>query len=109
MDLAGWLVWLVTTLRLPVKTTEPFVPVATVSAEVLSEFDELQQQLLERVARADRVDLTALKIVSPFDARLRYNVYAGFRLIAAHQRLHLRQAARARAAVAKVAGPPQVV
>ena len=109
MDLAGGFVWLVTTLRLPVKTTEPFVPAPTVSETVLTEFDELQHQLLDRVVRAEGVDLTASKIVSPFDARLRYNAYAAVRLITAHQRLHLRQAARARARVTKVADPTQVV
>jgi hypothetical protein len=32
---------------------------------------------------------------------LRYNVYAAFRLIAAHQRLHLRQAPSGRSAVSR--------
>ena len=110
MDVAGWLVWLATTLRVPVKTTEPFVPRGSyVGDGVLAEFDELQRQILDRVARADGLDLAALRIVSPFDARLRYTVYAAFRLIAAHQRLHLRQASRARARVASVAARPQVV
>ena len=72
MDLIGWLVWLATTLRVPVKTTEPFVPRGShVGDAVLAEFDELQRQILDRVARADGLDLTALWIVSPFDARLR--------------------------------------
>ena len=93
MDGFGWLVWLMTTLRVPVKTTEPFVPVGRVQREsVLEEFDLLQQQLAERVEQADGLDLNALRIVSPFDARLRYNVYSALRLITAHQRLHLRQA-----------------
>ncbi|MBI2203338.1 MAG: hypothetical protein HYU41_05745 [Candidatus Rokubacteria bacterium] len=57
MDAVGRLLWLMTALRIPVKTTDPFV--------------------------------------SPFDARLRYNRYSAFRLTAAHQRLHCRQAEQA--------------
>jgi hypothetical protein len=104
MDLVGWVVWLVTTLRVPVKTSDPFVPVGAYQSEaLLAEFDLLQRQLVDRVTQADGLDLTGLRIVSPFDARLRYNVYAALKVIAAHQRLHLRQAERAIRRVAKVA------
>ena len=37
-------------------------------------------------------DLGKLRIVSPFDPRIKYNLYSCLRLILAHQRLHLRQA-----------------
>lgn len=96
MDVIGGLLWLVTTLRVPVKTTEPFVPVdAPPTDAVLAEFDVLQREIVGRMEQADGLDLTALRIVSPFDSRLRYNVYAALKVIAAHQRLHLRQAERA--------------
>ena len=96
MDVMGWLVWLMTALRVPVRTTDPFVPKAAPPRDsALAEFDALQDQIVERLERADGLDLTRLRIVSPFDARLRYNVYAALKLIAEHQHLHLRQATRA--------------
>jgi len=110
MDVVGRMVWLVTTLRVPVRTTEPFVPAGAYQSEaVLAEFDVLQRELAARMEQADGLDLTRLRIVSPFDARLRYNVYAALRIIAAHQHLHLRQAARAVRRLAKVADTPGVV
>jgi hypothetical protein len=110
MDFVGRMVWLATTLRVPVKTTEPFVPAGVYQSEaVLVEFDVLHREIVGRMERADGLDLTALRIVSPFDARLRYNVYAAFKLIAAHQRLHLGQAERAARRLTEVAEAAGVV
>jgi DinB superfamily len=96
MGLTGILLWCAITLRLPVRTTEPFVPPGPAPRPVvLGEFDTLQDQLLAIVADAEGRDLRGIKITSPFDARLRYGVYAALRIVAAHQRLHLRQAATA--------------
>jgi hypothetical protein len=98
MDFTGWFIWLMTALRVPVKTTEPFVPHAIPPrASALTEFDALQAEIGLRLGRAQGLDLTGVRIVSPFDPRLRYNVYAALRLIAEHQDLHLRQATRAAA------------
>ena len=95
-DLVGWLVWLMTALRVPVKTTEPFVPRGPETQRVaLTDFDTLQDEIIRRLERADGLDVTRLRVVSPFDARLRYNVYSALKLIAEHQALHLRQAERA--------------
>ena len=102
MDLMGSLVWWAAPLRVPVKTTEPFVPPGPERRPaVLEEFDALQEQMMRFVEDADGLDLVALRIVSPFDARLRYNVYSALRIIAAHQRLHLSQAERAVRALRK--------
>jgi hypothetical protein len=93
MDLIGTLLWWALTLRLPIRTTEPFVPDSPrPRSVVLAEFDALQDQVLEVVEDADGLDLVALRIASPFDPRIHYNVYAGLRVLAAHQRLHLGQA-----------------
>ena len=95
MDLVGWLVWWATTVRLPIKTTEPFVPArGQPRATVLSDFDVLQNELVGYVEAAAGLELGRLRIVSPFDSRLTYNLYACLRVIPAHQRLHLRQAGR---------------
>jgi DinB superfamily len=99
MDVVGALVWWATTLRVPAKTTESFVPPSREPrSAVLAEFDTLQDQMIRFVGDADGVDLVSLHIVSPFDSRLRYNAYSALRLIPAHQRQHLAQAERAVAA-----------
>jgi hypothetical protein len=36
-----------------------------------------------------------MKIISPFDRRVRYNVFSAFRIVVAHQRRHLWQAEQA--------------
>jgi hypothetical protein len=102
MDLTGTLLWWALTLRLPIRTTEPFVPGSPrPRSVVLAEFDALQDQVVKVLEDADGLDLVALRIASPFDPRIRYNVYAGLRVIAAHQRLHLGQAERAVGSLSK--------
>jgi len=92
-DVVGWLLWWAAEMRLPIKTTEPFVPVRSEPKdEVLSEFDALQNQLTACLREADGLDVGRLRIVSPFDSRMKYNFYSCLRLIPAHQRQHLRQA-----------------
>lgn len=96
MDAVGRMVWLMTALRIPVNTTDPFVPPdAGARDAVLREFDDLQDAVVRCLHAADGLALRKIRIVSPFDARLRYNLYSAFRLIPAHQRLHCRQAERA--------------
>jgi hypothetical protein len=100
MDLTGRLLWLAMTINVPVKTTERFVPRGPQPrASALSEFGALQAELIDRVARSQGLDLGARRIVSPFDGRLRYNLCSCFRIIAAHQRQHLKQAERVIAAL----------
>ena len=95
MDLVGRLLWAASTISLPIKTTEPFVPArGELKDSVLSEFGALQNQLIGYLDRAEGLDLGKLRIVSPFDARITYNLYSCFRVIPAHQRQHLRQAER---------------
>jgi DinB family protein len=83
-------------VRTKVKTAARFVPRAVRSrADAMAEFTSFQTQLLEILHSARGLALSKLKIVSPFNARLRYNVYSAFRIIAAHQRRHLWQAEQA--------------
>lgn len=93
MDLLGRLLWLALTIRVPIKTPEPFVPLRAEPRDaVLSEFDALQRKMIDCANDAEGVDLGRARIVSPFDSRLTYNLYSCLRVIPAHQRLHLRQA-----------------
>ena len=83
-------------IRQRVKTTAPFVPRSVrAKAEAFGEFASLQSKLAEQLSAARGIDLTKIKIVSPFDKRVRYNVYSAFRIVIAHQRRHLWQAEQA--------------
>ncbi|HEX7809065.1 MAG TPA: DinB family protein [Thermoanaerobaculia bacterium] len=102
MDLLGRILrwFLEPPIRQRVKTAAPFVPRAVrAKAEAFGEFASLQEKLGELVRGASDLDLGRVKIVSPFDKRVKYNVYSAFRIITAHQRRHLWQAEQAIAAL----------
>lgn len=83
-------------IRQRVKTAAPFVPKAVrAKAEAFGEFSSLQSKLVDLLHEASGLDLRKLKIVSPFDKRVKYNLYSAFRIIVAHQRRHLWQAEKA--------------
>lgn len=97
MDLIGRvLAWfLEPPIRKRVKTGAPFVPKSTrAKAEAFGEFASLQEQLIDLLHEAHGADVST-KIVSPFDKRVRYNLYSAFRIVAAHERRHLWQAEQA--------------
>jgi hypothetical protein len=98
MDLLGKVLrwFLEPPMRSRVKTTAPFVPRSTrAKAEAFGEFAALQDRLLVLLASARGLDLRKPRLVSPFDPRVRYNVFSAFRILAAHQRRHLWQAEQA--------------
>jgi DinB superfamily len=83
-------------IRKRVKTAARFVPKSVrAKAEAFGEFSALQSRLIDQVHAADGLDLQKVKIVSPFDKRVKYNLYSAFRILAAHQRRHLWQAEQA--------------
>lgn len=87
-------------IRQRVKTAQPFVPKAVrAKAEAFGEFSSLQSKLIDLLHEASGLDLRKLRIVSPFDKRVKYNLYSAFRIIVAHQRRHLWQAEQAVAAL----------
>ena len=95
--LGRFLAWLLDPpFRTKTKTTKPFEPIAvTTKTAVITEFEQLQGALLERVRRCDGRDLERMKVVSPFNASARYNLYSALIILCAHQRRHLWQADRA--------------
>ncbi len=96
-DFLGWILWKGSgpPARFRVKTTTPFVPSAgTPSAVLVAEFDRLHQEQTRRVRAADGLPLDRVKITSPFDSRLRYNLYACLTILPRHQHRHLSQAER---------------
>ena len=87
-------------IRQRLKTTAPFVPRGVrAKSEAFGEFASLQEKLVDLLHAARGLDLRKIKIVSPFDRRVRYNAFSAFRIVAAHQRRHLWQAEQAVAAL----------
>ena len=104
MDLLGRvLAWfLEPPIRKRVRTSAPFVPKSTrAKADAFGEFASLQEKLMELLRAAREADLS-FKIVSPFDKRVRYNLFSAFRIVAAHERRHLWQAEHAVAELRRV-------
>lgn len=98
MDFAGWMIWRGSG---PVRgfgkmrTTEPFVPKGELPRDmVLREFAELQKDLIKSVSEADGLPLGKVRVISPFNRRLRYNVYTALSILPRHQHRHLQQAER---------------
>ena len=97
---AGWLgrilLWSIEPpYRMRVRTAARFVPGAPRSVDVdLAEFMTRHAEWRSRMARADGLPLDRLRIVSPFDRRVRYSLYTTFRIVPTHERRHLWQAER---------------
>jgi len=97
-DVPGWLLstLLEPPARIRMKTITAFVPAsAGTRAAVGADFARAQTDLVRRLETASGRDLNHLKITSPFNARLSYNLYSAFRILAAHERRHVWQAERA--------------
>jgi hypothetical protein len=97
-DLTGWMLWRTAgpQPRFRVRTTAPFVPTGSEPLpDLLNTFDRLQAEQLACVHQADGRPIHRVKIVSPFNARLRYNLYACLTILPRHQERHLWQAQRA--------------
>jgi hypothetical protein len=102
-DLAGWLLWKMSGPRVlfRVKTAPAFVPVETVApSRLVSEFDRLQMEQIDRVREARGLSIDQIKVTSPFNARIKYNLYACLTILPRHQHRHLWQAEQAWLALA---------
>jgi DinB superfamily len=94
-DPVGWLMWRMAgpPVRHRVKTTSAFIPSAgRPLAELVTEFDQLQEDQIRCTRDADGLPLKRLWIRSPFDQRIRYNVYSCLTILPRHQQRHLWQA-----------------
>ncbi len=104
LDLAGWL--LVRLMEPPIwfgsRTNPAFIPEAAEPVEkVVADFHESQRELIDAVGAMDGLDITSIRITSPFRSNMRYSVYSALRILAAHQRRHLWQAEHALDAVGR--------
>ena len=75
------------------------------SDEVLQEFRAWQDQLGERLRRADGLDLRRVRVRSAAVRWLRYSLGTGFALMLAHERRHLWQARQVRNALDRGGAP----
>lgn len=94
-DPIGWLLWKMSgpPVRVRTKTTPAFVPGGDIpKGQLIAEFDRLQAEQVARVRAADGAPIDRVRITSPFDARVKYNLYACFTILPRHQHRHLWQA-----------------
>lgn len=94
----GWL--LVNALepppRMKSRTTKPFEPLDVPDpAGVAERFAGTNERLEALVMRSTGLDTAKARVVSPFNAKIHYNLYAAVRILLAHARRHLFQAAEA--------------
>ena len=98
LDPVGWMLLasMAPWLRLRVRTSAPFVPVAQGGRDaVLESFERLQDEQLRRVERADGLALDRVRVTSSFNERVTYNLFACLSFLPRHQDRHLQQAQRA--------------
>ena len=99
-DLFGWLIW--RSLRQPgrfkSRTGAAFVPHADrPPADIVAALTRLQAEHVACVRDSDGLPIDRVRIASPFNERIRYNVYACLTILAVHQHRHLWQAEEAAA------------
>ena len=76
-------------------TAPAFVPSGALPRDhLLAEFDRLQEEQISLALQAEGLPLGQVKIASPFDPRVRYNLYSCFVILPRHQRRHVEQAER---------------
>jgi len=99
MDLFGWLLWRSNRAKskMKMKTAPHFVPPSELNVQnVLREFHELQSRLVEQVKQLESYPIGKLQIRSPFNAKIKYNVYSAVRIVSVHELRHIGQAEAAR-------------
>lgn len=98
MGLMGWMIWKGSgpKARPRIKTIAAFDPLTVPApAELLERFRLLQDAQTACLRDADGLPLDRVRMTSPFKESMSYNLYAGFRLLPAHQHRHLSQAEEA--------------
>lgn len=98
-DLAGralrWMMEPPVRFKLP--TSPVFQPPSSAGRPAtLARFESVQARLTDLIREMDGLDVSRVRITSPFNNKLRYSAYSALRIIVAHERRHLWQAERAR-------------
>jgi hypothetical protein len=88
-------------VRFKTKTTNQFQPQDVEPLEeVLPAFVSLQGELKTRVEKANGLAIDKAKIASPFNDRIKYNLFSAFQILVTHERRHIWQADQVRKAIA---------
>ena len=83
--------------RMKSRTTKAFEPVAVSDPLTLTDrFIETNTRLDALIGRASGLATGTVKVASPFNARVKYNLYAALRIVLVHARRHLWQARAAK-------------
>jgi hypothetical protein len=78
------------------KTTKPFNPTySKVETDVIQKYLFQHDQLFRIVSEMKNLDLRKLKIPSPINARIKYNLGDAIRIIILHDQRHIQQAIKA--------------
>jgi len=107
-DPLGWVVWraMAPSGGLKTRTAPTFEPrVVDTPEDLVADFIRLQAGLTACVADAEGRQLDRVTLRSPFDARIRYNLYSALTLVPRHQHRHLLQAEQAALAAEAVVSP----
>jgi hypothetical protein len=103
-DITGWLLtrMMEPPVRFRMRTAAAFIPPGSESrAGGMAAFDASQAALLQQIEALDGMDLTRLRVISPFNRSIRYSVWSALHILAAHQRRHLWQAEQVRERLCK--------
>jgi len=94
-DFMGWMLckFVEPPYKRKIDTPPKFDPPEVEPAErVLADWDRLQRELGKRIDAADGLALNKVKVASPFNEKLKYNLLSALMVIPAHQRRHIWQA-----------------
>lgn len=94
-DVFGWMIWRSSgpSPRFKIKTTAPFVPTGDqLPEDLVAEFERLQGEQIACVRDSEGLPIQRVRIVSPFNQKIRYNVFSGLSICARHEHRHLQQA-----------------
>jgi DinB superfamily len=94
-DPVGWLLWRMAgpPVRHRTRTAASFIPSGqSPAATLVTTFDRLQAEQVRWVKAADGLPLGQVRVTSPFDARVRYNLYSCLTILPRHEHRHLWQA-----------------
>lgn len=96
-DPVGWALWasMGPPVRIRTRTVSAFLPGGDQSRDTLvADFNRLQDAQVMLLEEADGLPLSRIRIQSPFEQRVRYNLFACLGILARHQHRHLWQGER---------------
>lgn len=98
LDIVGSI--FVNILEPPVRFGAPaaanLLPATPTSAKAaLEAFLDSQNRIVKELSQSEGISMVNVKVTSPANSLIKYNLYSAYRILTAHQRRHLAQAAKA--------------